>query len=643
MAYTPPNGNNVNLDFGGSYTPPNGDNVNLNFSDENYIDRSVTIGFVLSKPVLSATINAAEPPAGEHEVVVSLVLSKPVFSAQVDYNPNISITVNNQSAQPWHKGNSQIIAAQSNWQKSAIYRQEYDPLWGVGEPITSSLNAAHEDAQAAHQSIEASWAVADSITQAVNEQFTDLDRLRLQNDVTWQQGQTIAISRNERFKDLYRLRADVRVPWQKANLLSMLWTFKFSLADLIHALNWIIWENAQKPPIGRSAANHIEPPKPPEYQGSTLLNFACEMCCIDPINVVLNFGEEPCPTNHKAIYIVNEVSMKRVSDDVDIDIFNAQLGIDTDSWGWSLSATIPKSELSKVNPSVNGPVEVELHINGFEWCFIVESYDKDDVFAKTTVKISGRSATAYLDVPYAPVRSYTQVEQAWAKALAENELSRNGEASPFSLNWQLIDELGWNVLNNSFSYSNLTPLAAIRSIAESVGGFVNSDPYTKTLHVMPRYKFPAWEIGTQVADKTINYDFVTHESFKWDQKPAYNGIYVSGENTGVTALVKRTGTDGAEQAPMIVNQLITDEPAARQLGMTELSKGGKQAMISIDLPIIAETGLLLPAMLIDFEVACAGSCDVDLIPWRGIVRGISIDVSEEKVIQTIELERRYDE
>ena len=44
MAYTPPEGDNVILNFTGAYTPPEGDELILNFTEEVYVPR---YGFVV--------------------------------------------------------------------------------------------------------------------------------------------------------------------------------------------------------------------------------------------------------------------------------------------------------------------------------------------------------------------------------------------------------------------------------------------------------------------------------------------------------------------------------------------------------------------------------------------------------------------
>lgn len=668
MSYTPPAGNNVVLDIGGSYTPPAGDNVNLNFSDANYKDRSLSIGFVLSKPqisasltaatvahinaglvlnapVIQAAIYAAEPPAAEYVITAHLVLNKPVIAAMASYESNVSRPLVSDAGSTWQRGEVATANQGYTWQIAEKYRDEIAGIWTHGDMVTASMRLTWQLALQQREYAVSGWQYGECSTSAANEQYGETVPVRGAAVLPWQKADNRSTSHNDKFKDLYRVRAAVECNWQHGKPFTLAWRFGFSIADWINTVQAIVWEQARKPPIGRSKSNPVIPPKPPEYQGTPFLNFLCEMCCIDPLDIQLNFGEEPCPINHKTIFIMNEISLKRVSDDVEIEIQSANVSIDKNSWCWAFSGSIPKSELHKVRPGGTGPVEVELSVNGYQWRFIIESYNENKQFANTTVAIQGRSVTALLDAPYAAVRSYTEVGASYARTLAENELTRNGEASSFTLNWQLIDELGWLIPANVFNYANLTPVTAIKAIAESVGGYVNSDPVARTLHIQSEYAFPAWQLSEHSPDKTINYDFVTSESLKWSAKPEYDKVFVSGENNGVLAAVIKTGTAGANEAPMVVNQLITDAAAARQRGIVELSRGGKQADITIELPLIADVGLCLPSEIVDFEAACGGGCTTDLEPWRGIVNGVAIAATNSggkvTVLQTVELERRY--
>jgi hypothetical protein len=83
---------------------------------------------------------------------------------------------------------------------------------------------------------------------------------------------------------------------------------------------------------------------------------------------------------------------------------------------------------------------------------------------------------------------------------------------------------------------------------------------------------------------------------------------------------------------MITDNLITYVNAGRERARNVLSNTGRQARVTLDLPLNETTGLLEPGQLI--EVA-------DTIPWRGLVTGININAAHGVVSQSVELERHY--
>lgn len=407
--------------------------------------------------------------------------------------------------------------------------------------------------------------------------------------------------------------------------------------------NIIPWQQGRQPPPGRELP--YVPPVTPPYTPDYNLNFRCKCTFPDPLNVLLNFGLDPCPGSvevpaRKVYFIVNSISLKRVSDNEPIGIHGATVGIDNNSWCWSFSATIPYNQLDRVEPTALGPVEVELEINGIIWRFLVEEYDEKKQFGKTDISIKGRSVTAYLESPYAPVRSFTQSTSLTSRQFAEAELTRAGLITGFTLDWQLIDALGWQMPANTWSYSDLTPIQVIQAIAQGAGGFVNSHPADKTLLVLPEYPEAAWDWASATIAKSIPKTLIKNQNLRWTEKPLYNGVYVSGENTGVTAFVKRTGTDGAFQAPMFVSPMISASAAARNKGKAILSAGGKQAQVGLELPMEPTLGLLTPGMLIEVTNGGYGTEPA----WRGLVRSTAISAAWGNgltVSQSIDLERHY--
>jgi len=308
-----------------------------------------------------------------------------------------------------------------------------------------------------------------------------------------------------------------------------------------------------------------------------------------------------------------------------------QISIDSDSWAWGFSAGLPYRALEMVEPTAQGPVTIEITINGIVWVMIVEGLDIRREFGKEDLTIQGRSQAAWLAEPYAPKRSYIADTPFTARQLAEQELERAGLVTGFSLDWTLPD---WLVPAGAFSYQNLTPMGVIGKIVESVGGIVNAHPRDKKLLAKSRYPFLPWEWSAVTPDRALPLDAVKTLNLKWSEKPLYNAVYVSGERYGVVSHVVMGGTAGDLVAPMVANSLITHADAARERGRAILADTGRQAVVTLELPMFETLGLLDPGLLV--AVGSGQSA------WRGLVRSTSLSANWSHsltVRQTIEVER----
>ncbi|MDR0770179.1 MAG: hypothetical protein LBE75_03145, partial [Burkholderiales bacterium] len=254
-------------------------------------------------------------------------------------------------------------------------------------------------------------------------------------------------------------------------------------------------------------------------------------------------------------------------------------------------------------------------------------------FSSETINIEGRSRAAYLAAPYAPPRSFTPSVAFTARQLAEQELTRAGLITGFDLQWGLPD---WLVPAGAWGYQALTPVSVIQQIAGAVGGYVNAHHYTRSLLVKSRYPHLPWEWDAATPDHVIPIEAVKAMSLNWNEKPDYNAVYVSGERIGVTARVLRTGSAGDIPAQMATDPLITHVDAARERGRSILGDTGRQASVTITLPMYAMLGLVTPGELLETGKTSKR--------WRGLVRSTSVsaEFSDSLIVrQTIGVERHY--
>lgn len=613
----------VNIKFQGAYTPPANTSVNLNFGElaiPGDVEDS-SLSFTLLIPGVSLSVVAT-------------------------YASNLGVSTTANFGADWEKcdrvddGNSLI------WDYALTNKDNHNSLWEDGKNTDKNTSSDYQTARTLKSQSVLPWQVAAWVrSQSKIISHKVLDPWKLNKNSKWQTAGHLTIASQDSFKQLKPQAVFKILPWVLTGRLNKSVQLSYDrLAKKLRDLRNIPWEQGRHPPSGMELDGPIVPPINP-YVPSTDLNFVCVCNYVDPLRVYINFGVDPCPgrgivvPSRRVYLIMNEVTLVRVSDNTEIGVFNVSVGTDMSSWCWSFNATIKYSDLELVQPTT-GPVEVELTVNGLTWRFIVEEYSESKAFAKTGVDISGRSVTALLESPYAPVRSYTQLSTLTSRQLADNELARLETA--FDLNWSLVDELGWSMPLNSWSYANLTPMQAIQALAQGAGGFVNSHRFEKELIVAPEYPWASWEIGGATLNKSIPKSLIKLQNIKWLEKPLYNGVYVTGENTGVTAFVKRQGTDGSFQAPVFMSPMITTSAAARSKGISILSAGGMQASVSLTMPFHVDIGVLLPGMVIEIT---NGGFDSDPA-WRAFVRSTSITASRQAgggltVEQAIQLERHY--
>ena len=353
----------------------------------------------------------------------------------------------------------------------------------------------------------------------------------------------------------------------------------------------------------------------------------------------LLIGEKGEAYNKGVIFVTNSVSLTRTDDGREIKLLGFSVGIDSNSYCWTFSATVPLSELSKVDTAHEQQIGVDFTCNGNLWRFILDSCEDSIQFGESSLTIKGKSRAMLLAHPYATHRGFKFDTAMSARQIAEAELNRNGVPLGFTLDWQLAGVNGWNVPANTYSYSNRTPINSLQWIAEAAGGFINADMSADVLHVLANYPIPSWEWAAQTPSIELPMSLITSRSRGRVNKPAYNGVNLYGDNdNGIHALIKRAGTSGGYQPPMVTSDLMTDQDAAISRGKAILSDTGDIGSIGISMPLIADIGVLKPSTLIGVN---------DGEQWIGMVRGTTITgrLSSNRALeidQSINIERHFD-
>jgi hypothetical protein len=335
----------------------------------------------------------------------------------------------------------------------------------------------------------------------------------------------------------------------------------------------------------------------------------------------------------------NSATVVRLPELTPIDVSRIQLAQSVDNAFVQMSMDLANPDhLELLKADVDGPKSVQITINGYVWTAIVEDWSRDREHPGKRVSVSGRSRSALLDAPYAPLRSKVAAADRQLQQLVDEELDLTG----FTVDFQTIT---WLVPGGVFHYDAQTPIAAVATLAAGAGAVVQAHPWDDVLVIAPRYPVSPWQWASSPVDRSIQDDVILRDSSRRSSKPLYDYVLVSGEQVGVSDPIIRDGAAGEIRAPMIVDPLITDHTASSERGRNVLSDRGEQASVEITIPLFAidipdRPGLVQPLHLVEV---------VEPTSWRGLCVGVEISATMQQsgsaavlvVEQTVTLERHY--
>lgn len=453
-------------------------------------------------------------------------------------------------------------------------------------------------------------------------------RLAKTRTLVFEESNKLRINRTFDWVDLVRKRKTFTYSYEVARVFEKHFTFQWDKDLELITTSSIAWDKAKAIHYRKHPIQPWPQPELPEHVGRTDLNFNCLCTEPDPHNLILNFGADDCIPGLSPKswwYIVNELSVSRLDNGQNILVYDGSYSTDRSRWCWSYSLSVPATEIPKLEPVNGQPVILRVMVNGTEHHMLLENRSRSRRFAEITYTLSGRSQSALLDAPYAPTRSFTQENERTARQLCQAELDRVNSST--TLQWELIDELSWIVPAGSLSYSNMTPIAVIKMIAESAGGFVYSEKGSNTITVKPKYKKTFWDsITVEEYDRLIPESLVTEQSTDYEPYPDYNGITLTNDRSGLSGQIKRTGTAADTLLETANSPLFTVESMGAY-GKAVLAKSGLVEIHHLLMPISSDVSECAPGDLVAFNAE-----------WWGIIDEVNVSFSYAVINQSIKVE-----
>ena len=454
-------------------------------------------------------------------------------------------------------------------------------------------------------------------------------KIRITRDLYFDESIKLRLNREFIHQEMIRKRRNISFSHEVAHVFEKRFSFDWDKGLELVTQDEIPWDKAKSIHYRKHPIEPWPEPEIPQYEGTGDLNFICLCHELDSHDVVLNFGADDCIPgipNRNWWYILNSLSVTRLDNGVEIQVLDGNYSTDRSCWCWSYSLTVPASEIGKLEPINGQPVILKITVNGTEHQMLLENRRRSRKFAQDTYTLIGRSQTALLAAPTAPLRSFLQENDRTSVQLCQAELDR--VFSNTVLNWQLIDALGWIVERECLSYSNLAPIDAIKMVVESGGGFIYSEKGSNTLTIKPLYKKTFWDVlSIAEYDRLLPESAVVSQSTDYQIYPDYNGITLTNDRKALVAQVKRTGTS-ADTLLQPENNPLFNHVSMGAYGKAKLAKAGMVETHTYSMPISPEVGECVPGEVLAFNAE-----------WWGIVDSVSVSFSHAIVNQTVKVER----
>ncbi|MEB6678215.1 hypothetical protein [Acinetobacter lwoffii] len=487
---------------------------------------------------------------------------------------------------------------------------------------------------------------AGSLTRAIRSIHEQATGLSSDAYVIWEEGDKRFIHQRYLHEEAIKLRHNRETVWQEMIRRRKTFTYSHEVAQVFEHRFSFEWDKSLEIvtksdlPWDKAKAIHYRKhpvlpwPRPeiPKYKGPGDLNFICLCHDVDSHNVILNFGADDCiPAlpNRNWWYIVNTLTAERLDTGEKIKVMDGTYSTSRSQWCWTYSITVAHTEKDKLQPINGQPVILKVMINGFKHHVLLEDPEETRRFASVLYTYPGRSVTALNSDKYGATRSFIQDNERTSIQLVQAELDRANSGT--SLDWKLIDELGWIVPTESLSYAELAPIDAIKQVVDAGGGFIYSQKAGNILSILPRYQKGYWDsLTVDDYDILLSESLVMQQNIKQNEEyiADFNAITVVNSRSGESLKVLQRGTSGDVPLETVTGPLFNVVSGA-SYGKSELIKANIQELHTFsDLPVSQEIGEMLPGKSIAFNGQ-----------WWGVIDGVSGSFSHEKVNETISVER----
>ena len=323
----------------------------------------------------------------------------------------------------------------------------------------------------------------------------------------------------------------------------------------------------------------------------------------------------------KDMHMIKNTYSATFADGTAVNLGSVNLTYSPTQTAWNANATITsEDEIDKVK--AHRDELLTININGVDWVVLIDQLNETHSFNSKVCQLTAGGLSVQLSVPFQLKRSYL-----FESDMTVGQIVRNILPLDWDIVWQGAD---WNVPADTVSLIDVSPMEAISRVLSDTKHWLVPHRTEKKITIVKQSSVLAWQRATTTPDITITDNPVFTAQYGDDSQTDVNGVFVHGSSTNaVLGKVMLNGTQGANLASTVGNQLVTTGTAVTHIGEQVLSR-------YVDVPAIRGfTTQMCPAD--GFELFETGMF-VDVIGERGCVNSVTVTAEFNKVRQSVTLE-----
>lgn len=297
----------------------------------------------------------------------------------------------------------------------------------------------------------------------------------------------------------------------------------------------------------------------------------------------------PIEPQIRRVYLMEPtLTCTRVSDGLAIIIISVSIGDNRSQYTQAVDIEFS----SKIDADRAANELLLITINGYQFYAIAEQPTRRELFGSATYSSGGRSRTGLLSDPWRLPISYTNNSARSFAGILSDLLLNTGWSA------ELDGVTDFTVPAGAFSIFGKSPIDAVNDTVRQLGCMLIPDEVTSKLKVVPRWPVAPWLMSSTVADVNIHDAVIIDYNSQKQINKLCNSVWMRGEQQGISAQVKRSGTAGDKPTSDVSAALIVDVQAARTAGTSKLIDTGNKEVITVNLPIMNDLPPLTKGMLI---------------------------------------------